>query len=56
LKIKFKKLLSTCYFLFLKIKMTEEQIRHLARLSEIQLSDEEVEKMKNEFNELLEFV
>jgi len=36
--------------------MTEEQIKHLARLAEIQLSDEEVEKMKDEFDVLLEFV
>ena len=36
--------------------MTEEQIKHLARLAEIKLTDEEVEKMKKEFDVLLEFV
>jgi aspartyl/glutamyl-tRNA(Asn/Gln) amidotransferase C subunit len=36
--------------------MTEEQIRHLARLSEIELTDEDVENMKKEFNSLLDFV
>ena len=36
--------------------MTDEQIKHLARLAEIELSNEDVERMKNEFNRLLEFV
>ena len=36
--------------------MTEEQIRHLAKLSEIQLQKEEIEKIKKEFDKLLEFV
>ena len=36
--------------------MTEEQIKHLARLAEIDLSKEEMEKMKEEFNVLLDFV
>jgi len=44
------------YFLLLKNVMTEEQIRHLARLSEIELTDEDVENMKKEFNSLLDFV
>ncbi len=36
--------------------MTEEQIRHLARLSEIELSDEDVKIMEKEFESLLWFV
>jgi aspartyl-tRNA(Asn)/glutamyl-tRNA(Gln) amidotransferase subunit C len=36
--------------------MTEEEIKHLAKLSELQLSDDEVEEMKNNFDELLNFV
>ena len=36
--------------------MTEEQIRHLARLSEIELSDEDIKHMEWEFSSLLEFV
>ena len=36
--------------------MTEEQIRHLARLAEIELSDEDIKNMEWEFNLLLEFV
>ena len=36
--------------------MTEEQIKHLARLAEIKLTDEDVEKLEKEFDALLEFV
>ena len=36
--------------------MNEEQIKHLARLAEIHLSDEELSKMKKEFDVILEFV
>jgi aspartyl/glutamyl-tRNA(Asn/Gln) amidotransferase C subunit len=36
--------------------MTEEQIKHLARLAELQLSEEEVQNMKKEFDAILEFV
>jgi len=36
--------------------MTEDQIRHLARLSEIELSDEDVKNMEKEFESLLWFV
>jgi len=40
----------------LKKLMTEEQIKHLAKLAEIQLSDDEIENMKKEFDSILEFV
>jgi len=43
-------------FYYIKDEMTDEQIRHLARLSEIELSDEDLEHMKWEFNSLLDFV
>jgi Asp-tRNA(Asn)/Glu-tRNA(Gln) amidotransferase C subunit len=33
--------------------MDEIQIKHLARLSEIQLTDEEVEELKKEFDTIL---
>ena len=36
--------------------MTEEQIKHLSRLAELQLSEEEVQNMKKEFDAILEFV
>jgi len=36
--------------------MTKEEIIHLSKLSEIQLSTNEVEEMKNDFDELLNFV
>ena len=36
--------------------MTEEQIRHLAKLSEIELSNEDVKIMEKEFESLLKFV
>ncbi len=36
--------------------MTEEQIRHLAKLSEIELSDEDIKSMEKEFDSLLKFV
>jgi len=36
--------------------MTEEDIKHLSKLSEIKLSEDEVEEMKNNFDELLNFV
>jgi len=36
--------------------MTEEDIKHLSKLSEIELSEDEVEEMKNNFDELLNFV
>jgi len=44
------------YFLLLKNVMTEEQIKHLARLSEIELSEQDVKNMEKEFKSLLWFV
>ncbi len=36
--------------------MTEEQIKHLARLAEIYLSEDDLSRIKEEFNEVLDFV
>ncbi len=36
--------------------MTKEEIKHLSKLSEIQLSENELEDMKDDFDELLNFV
>jgi Asp-tRNA(Asn)/Glu-tRNA(Gln) amidotransferase C subunit len=33
--------------------MDEKQIRHLARLSEIQLTDKEIEELEKEFDTIL---
>ena len=36
--------------------MTEEQIKHLARLAEVYLSEEDLSRVRDEFNEVLDFV
>ncbi len=36
--------------------MTEENIKHLANLSKLDISQEEVSKMKTDFDNMLEFV
>ena len=33
--------------------MTEEQIKHLARLAELQLSEDEIDEMKKKFDAIL---
>ncbi len=60
MKLQLKKLISSLlgvvFLLISKLLMTEEQIKHLAKLAEIELSDEEVEHLKSEFATLLDFV
>ncbi len=37
-------------------KVTKEQIKHIAHLAKLELSEEEVVKFENEFNNILDYV
>jgi len=59
LKLAKKKLLCfvlASFFIIFENLMTEEQIKHLARLAELQLSEDEIDEMKKEFDAILWFV
>ncbi|GAB4285735.1 MAG: hypothetical protein Kow0081_3660 [Candidatus Dojkabacteria bacterium] len=38
------------------MKVTKEQIKHLANLAKLEFSEEELEKFRKEFNRIIEYV